>query len=379
MNAIHRFVENNDKNLSFIFGPLGTAVANETGVNTVARPRSTSARQGRQALLRVGYVPLLDCAPLIAAVELGICERRGLRLKLMRQPGWANIRDNVIFGELDAAHAPAGLLLAINAGLAPVPAHCVTAFIFSLQGNAITLSKRLYDLGIRDIADLAQEAKHRRHGEMLTLAVVSRYSTHAHLLRQWLRQGGIKPDRDARIVILPPSQMTQSLAAGHVDGFCVGEPWNTVSVAKGEGWLAAHSATLAPGHPEKVLMVRRDFAEQRDSEHLALVASLYEAAAWCAETANRTELAALLQRCAFPELTPKLVEQSLASPDAPIFHGPDLHRPAPAKASWLVDEMHRHGLLSAEAVADAAPLEAFRPDLYDRALSPQNRAISTTH
>ena len=348
--------------------PLGTPAARWFGVKQNApftRP------------LRVGYVPLLDAAPLIAAVELGICERNGLKVKLMRQPGWANIRDHVIFGELDAAHAPAGLLLAINAGQAPVPARCITGFIFNQQGNAITLSKRLYDQGIRDLADLAQHTKRHRGTDLLTLAVVSRYSTHAHLLRQWLRQGGIQPDQDARIVILPPSQMASNLAAGHVDGFCVGEPWNTVSIKQGEGWLAAHGAALAPGHPEKVLMVRNDFAEQRETEHLSLIASLMEAAAWCADASNRADLAAMMHRTAFPALSLKLIEQSLASDDSPIFHGPELHRPAPAKASWLVDEMLRHGLLSGAAVADAATSEAFRPDLYDRALStPQTPALT---
>ena len=319
--------------------------------------------------LRVGYVPLLDAAPLIAAVELGICERHGLKIKLMRQLGWANVRDHVIFGELDAAHAPAGLLLAINAGRASVPAQCVTGFIFNLQGNAITLSKRLHDEGIRDLTDLAQHTKHRRDGTMLTLGVVSRYSTHAHVLRQWLRQGGIRPDKDARIVILPPSQMSRCLSAGHVDGFCVGEPWNTVSVKDGHGWLAAHGAALAPGHPEKVLMVRRDFAQQREGEHVALIASLLEAAAWCADKANRKDLAAMMQCQAFPNLSSKLIEQSLASDDAPIFHGPELHRPAPAKASWLVDEMLRHGLLSEAAVTESSTEQAFRSDIYDRALS----------
>lgn len=319
--------------------------------------------------LRVGYVPLLDSAPLIAAVELGLCERRGLKIKLMRQLGWANVRDHLIFGELDAAHAPAGLLLAINAGRASVPAQCVTGFIFNLQGNAITLSKRLYNEGIRDLSDLAQHAKHRRDGTMLTLGVVSRYSTHAHILRQWLRQGGIRPDKDARIVILPPSQMSRCLSAGHVDGFCVGEPWNTVAMKEGDGWLAAHGAALAPGHPEKVLMVRREFAQQREAEHTALIASLIEAAAWCANPKNRTDLAHMMQRHAFPSLSLKLIEQSLASDDAPIFHGPELHRPAPEKASWLVDEMLRHGLLSEAAVAESSTEQAFRTDIYDAALS----------
>ena len=111
------------------------------GVKRTTHPRPAAALSS--SILRVGFVPLLDCAPLLAAVELGICEGHGLRVRLLRQPGWANVRDNVIFGELDAAHAPAGLLLAINAGLAPVPARCLTAFIFNQQGNAITLSRRL--------------------------------------------------------------------------------------------------------------------------------------------------------------------------------------------------------------------------------------------
>ncbi len=343
--------------------PVGTRAAEWWGVKfATPSPRP----------LRVGYVPLLDAAPLIAAVELGFCQRHGLSVRLLRQPGWANVRDNVIFGELDAAHAPAGLLLAINAGLASVPAQCVTGFIFNVQGNAITLSRRLYDEGIRDLADLAQHTKHRRDGTMLTLGVVSRFSTHAHLLRHWLRQGGIHPEKDARIVVLPPSQMARCLAAGHIDGFCVGEPWNMVSIDEGEGWLAAHGASLAPEHPEKVLMVRSGFAQQHEAEHLALIASLIEASAWCANTGNRSDLARLIQKHAFPNLSPKLIAQSLASSDAPIFHGAGLHRPAPAKASWLIGEMHRHGLLGAAAVADASIAEAFRSDCYDRALSNSN-------
>jgi ABC-type nitrate/sulfonate/bicarbonate transport system substrate-binding protein len=367
LNCIQHFAENKDSRLCANPPALGTPAAQWFGVNR----NSISTRQ-----LRIGYVPLLDSAPLIAAVELGFCQRQGLSVKLLRQPGWANIRDNVIFGELDAAHAPAGLLLAINAGHASVSAKCVTGFVFNHQGNAITLSTRLHNDGIRDVADLAQYVKHRKGIAQLTLGVVSRYSTHAHLLRQWLRQGGIKPDKDARIVILPPSQMARCLAAGHIDGFCVGEPWNTVSINEGHGWLAAHGASLAPEHPEKVLMVRSDFAQLRETEHLALITSLMTASAWCADSANRTELARLMQKHAFPALSSKLIEQSLASSDAPIFQGADLHRPAPAKASWLVDEMLRHGLLSAATVAESSTTQAFRSDIHDLALStPKNLAL----
>ena len=123
-------------------------------------------------------------------------------------------------------------------------------------------------------------------------------------------------------------------------------------------------------------MVRRDFADQREAEHMALIASLHEAAAWCADPANRQQLASMLHNVAFPTLTPKLLLRSLSGEDAPIFHGPNLHRPDPKKASWLVEEMHRHGLLSAATVMDANPFEAFRPDLYDRALGNNTQPTS---
>jgi hypothetical protein len=164
--------------------------------------------------------------------------------------------------------------------------------------------------------------------------------------------------------------MQRCLEAGHIDGFCVGEPWNSVSLQAGAGWIAAHGASLAPSHPEKVLMVQRSFAQQHAEQHHALITALAEAAAWCADTKHAAQLASLLHRTAFPFLQSSLIEQSLLSHDAPVFLGADLHRPVPEKASWLIDEMLRHGLLP-KAVAGASLHEAFRADIYERALSPR--------
>jgi len=123
-------------------------------------------------------------------------------------------------------------------------------------------------------------------------------------------------------------------------------------------------------------MVRSDMAEQREDEHLALIASSYEAAAWCADASNRGALAKMLQQRAFPALTEKVIKQSLASADAPVFHGKELHRPAPEKASWLLGEMFRHGLLSQDAAGTLEPLQAFCPELYDRAISLSSKVLT---
>ena len=223
--------------------------------------------------LRVGFVPLTDCAPLVMAHELGLFRKFGLDVALSRELGWATIRDKVIHGELEAAHAVAGMPVAATLGLGSVPCDCLTALVLNLHGNAITLSEELWKGGVRDGKTLRAEITRSRREKILMFGVVHTFSSHNFLLRDWLTAAGIHPDRDVRIVVVPPPQMVANLQTGNLDGFCAGEPWNSVAVQSRAGWCVAASAELAPGHPEKVLMVRQDFAEQHDEQHLALVAA----------------------------------------------------------------------------------------------------------
>ena len=317
-------------------------------------------RTGR--VLRIGYVPLLDSAPLVVAHGLGFFAREGLATTLRRQPGWACVRDKMLYGEIDAAHAPAGFLFAINAGATPNVGRCVTGFVMSAQGNAITLSKRLHARGLRDAKDLAAEARARR-AEPVTFGIVSRHSSHAPLLRGWLEGGGMDPDKDVRIVVLPPQQMVASLAAGHLDGFCAGEPWNSLAVSEGHGWVVAGSASLAPMHPEKVLLVHEDFSQQHHDEHLGLLRAQLAACDWCADPKNRATLAKLLARQVFFDLSEKLLQQALGGEYTPIFSAPGLHDPSADKAGWVLGQMRRHQLLP-KGVSDQALLTSFRTDLF---------------
>lgn len=327
--------------------------------------------------LRLGFVGLTDCAPLIVAKEQGLYAKHGLQVQLTREIGWATIRDKIAYGELDAAHAPAGLLLAATAGLNTVPADCLTALVLNLQGNAIVLSQRLAKAGATDGHKLRERVRRKR--DPLTFGVVYQWSSHHVLLRQWLRDHGIDPDQDVQLVIVPPSQVFANLRAGHLDGYCVGEPWASLAVMEGAGFVVARSAEIAPMHTEKVLMVRRDYATRSHDEHVALVAALIEACAWCDAPENRDELIALLARSEYVNAPAEALRMSMCGkynfglgrveecPGSNIFAAGDANDPTPAKARWMLDSFVRTGLIERSQLPADLAEQCFRSDLYAEA------------
>ncbi len=330
--------------------------------------------------LRIGFLALTDAAPLVVAQTRGCFARRGLTVELCREVGWATIRDKVTYGELDAAHAPAPMLWAAQLGLGCAPADVCTGFIFNLHGNAITLSTRLWSSGVRDADTLRTEALRRRGENKLTFGIVFPYSMHQVLLQQWLHTARLDPGRDVRIAVVPPAQMFRNLAAGTLDGYCAGEPWNTLAVQQGEGWCPAWSATLSPGHVEKVLMVRSGFAERHAAEHGLLIAALAEAAAWCDEPAHRAELAEILSAPAYLDLPASVIAPALLGrfacrpdhtesvPDFHVFSQGDANAPTPARAATLQNDLVAAGLLPRSQLYPSLPRRLFREDLYREAI-----------
>ncbi|MFN0069402.1 MAG: CmpA/NrtA family ABC transporter substrate-binding protein [Limisphaerales bacterium] len=328
----------------------------------------------RRAPLRLGYVPLIHAAPLFAAAELGLFRARGLEVRLCRELGWATIRDKILSGELEAAQALGPMPLALTLGIGSVRCPALTALVLNVHGNALIVARRLWMAGLHEDVPLAQLA--RRREEPLTFAIVHAHSSHAFLLKRWLGHQGLAEGRDFRLVVVPPSQMVHHLRAGHVDGGCVGEPWGTLAVQAGVGVIIALSAELAPDHPEKVLVVREVFAESRHAEHLALVAALREACAWCAVPANRPALLDLLADRAGLEVPRAALEPVLTGdydlgacrrahqPEAIIFNGDDVNEPGLRHARWIA------GCLDTPEAAAATLLQrTFRADLYRDALS----------
>ena len=350
---------------------------------TLSQP-VTSATTGPVQPLRVGYLSLTDAAPFIIAQELGHFARHNLRVELRREIGWATIREKIIYGELDAAHAPAPMLWSAQLGLGCPPCDVLTALVLNLNGNAITLSQALWDAGVRDASTLRDHARARRARLPLTFGVVFPFSSHHLLLRDWLRSAGLDTERDVRIVVVPPAQMFRNLNAHTIDGFCAGEPWNTLAVREGAGWCPTWSAALEPGHVEKVVMVSRRFAENRATEHAALIRALSEAAAWCDEPQHRERLAETLSGAPFLNLPSRVIAPALVGrfdcgngriehvPDFFVFHRGEANVPGVEKARALQHALGAAGLLSPAAARDAdLPRRLFREDLH--------REILTSH
>lgn len=352
-------------------------------------PKASSSSQpalsGVIQPVRIGFIPLADCAPLLVARKLELFRRHGVRVELSCEVGWATIREKLLYGQLDATHAIAGLALAMRMGLSSPARRVVAPFVFNLHGNAITLSHDLWNRGVRDASSLNKLI--RSSSRRFTFGMVSRYSSHFFLLRQWLSAGGINVEKDVRIVALPPTQMAANLAAGLIDGYCVGEPWNSVAVQRGIGWIAATSEQLAPGHPEKVLLTTGDFIERHRDEVRALTLALKEACAFCDAPENRPEVVRILAESRYFPGTDEILGRSLVGPlhlgaektadvvNFHIFHRREANEPTSERGRWLLEQFITHGLIppSERAEGMAALRECWTSDAL---FPPETNAVA---
>ncbi len=336
-------------------------------------------RGRRRPVVEVGYVPMTDCAPIVAAVELGLFERHGVDVILRREPGWATVREKIAHGELHAAQAPASMPFELGCGWGTIRAQCLTGFVTAHNGNAITLSNELRELGVSDAATLGNAVRAWKGRRRFRFAGVLKFSSQHYLMRRWLQSGGIDPDVDVDMVIVPPPQIHACLKAGHLDGYCVAEPWSSVGLLQGIGWCATLTSDFDPMHVEKIFMVRQDFHDTREDCHLAILCALRQSAAWCDEPGNRRELAAMLGRPEYLDLPSGTIAQALVGPfelgcgrrtnasRAIVFHDLDANRPTLEKARWVLGEIEHHGLVPPREARlhDECIARHYRSDIYE--------------
>ncbi len=308
--------------------------------------------------LRVGFVPLCDSAPLIMAAELGLFEDYGLKVQLSREVGWATIRDKICFGELDAAHGLAPMVFAAELGLKGPPTECVAALVLNLHGNAITFSRPLGQAA-KKAGGLRALLTGRR--ERLVLGIPFPHSSHHFLVRDWLKSLGLNAESTAQFVVVPPPQMPANLKAGHLDGYCVGEPWNSIAVLGKCGVIVATSAEIAPLHPEKVLMVRREFADLRQEEHTQLAAALLMACRYCENQENRDHVIETLSREQYLDTSVDALRPGLTGEldygdgnfqrrdDFTIFARKNTNEPSEDKAAWILNGLRNSNLCNEPA------------------------------
>lgn len=346
------------------------------------RPHPASRSRLPRRRISVGYVPLVDSAPLLIAQTHGFFESYGVDVDLVREIGWATVREKIRHGELECANAPASMVFELSCGLGVLPQQCLTGMATAHHGNSIVLSTELWDAGVRDAHSLARLIRANKGKRRFVFAGVLVYSSQNYLMRKWLRSGGIDPDNDVDMVMVPPPQVHLCLKSGHIDGFCVAEPWGTVSINDGVCWSPELTATLDPQHPEKVFLVRADFDEACRDEHLAMLAALQEAAAFCDAPENRAEVALVLARSEYLDLPEPILRRALYGPypmgydrqyengDVIRFAGPKGNTPSLETARWVLDEIFENGLSEGlSPMSDDEVRNLYREDIFEAAKS----------
>ncbi len=354
--------------------------------------------------INAGFLPLVDAAILIAAKEKGFAEDQGIDLNLIKETSWANIRDRMAVGHFDVAHMLAPMPLAAAFGLMPLPLKILAPMAMGIGGNAITVSNAVYASLEDHETSQSQDRldpkvagaklcslitkRHKNEHKPLVFGVVHPFSGHNYELRYWLAASGINPDKDVEIIIVPPPLMPDALKSGAIDGYCVGEPWNSVAVAAGHGRILTTKSRIWKTSPEKILGVSQNFNDQQPEKVEALIRALYEAAQWCNNSTNVAELAQILSKSNYLGLGVELIANSIEgnidttlSKDAEFFNCFERAATFPwlSHAEWFYSQMVRWGHATWVEDAPEKIRDCYRPDIYRKALSGTNSILPSAN
>ncbi len=344
--------------------------------------------------LAVGFIPLVDAAPLIVAEELGFAAEEGLAFDLIRAPSWSILRDMLALGTIEAAHMLAPVPVAIALGLGGVATRLDALSVLSVNGNVLGVSADLADrmrlLGYRfDFKDpvAAGRALIAAAPDQLRIGVPFPFSMHAELLYYWLAALGVRAPQGIDIHTVPPPLMAKAMAAGDIDAFWVGEPWGSVAVETGVGELLLPGTAIWAFAPDKVLAVRHDWTAAEPDLTGRLIRTLWRAGRWLDDKANHITAAEVLSRPAYLDLSSELIERSLsgrlvisgrgverqATPFI-AFHKGAAGFPWRSQAAWIGTQLAARNGLDPDAAAQAAR-RVFRSDLYRQALRGTGAAL----
>lgn len=357
--------------------------------------------------LKLGFIKLTDMAPLAIAKEKGFFAEEGLNVTLEPQANWKVLLDGVIGGQLDGAHMLAGQPLAATIGYG-TKADLIAPLSLDLNGNAITLSNRVWDQIEPDLKKYADGkpvhpisaavlkpviASYKEQGKQFKMGMVFPVSTHNYELRYWLAAGGIEPGyytpgdvggtvgAQAALSVTPPPQMPATMEAGTIDGYCVGEPWNQAAVQKKIGVPVITDDEIWKKNPEKVLGLREDFAEKYPATTAAMLRAIIKAQQWLDVDGgkNRAEAVKILARSNYVGADEAVIGASMTgqftfqagdtrpAPDFNIFFNDYAGYPFYSDAIWYLTQMRRWGQI-ADDQSDQWYFETakavYRPDLY---------------
>jgi nitrate/nitrite transport system substrate-binding protein len=307
--------------------------------------------------VRIGFIPLTDCASVVMASVLGFDKKYGVKIVATKEASWAGVRDKLVNGELDMAHVLYGLIYGVHLGIGGPKKDMATLMTLNNNGQAITLSKKLADKGAVDGAGLAKVmgAEKREY----TFAQTFPTGTHAMWLYYWLASVGINPMKDAKVITVPPPQMVANMRVGNMDGFCVGEPWNHRAIIDGIGITAVTSQDIWKDHPEKVLGTTGEFVKKYPNTARAVTMAVLEASRWIdASLLNKNKMAETIADKSYVNTSVDAINQRILGRyqnglgktwDDPnymkFFNDGAVNYPYLSDGMWFLSQHKRWGLL----------------------------------
>ncbi|MEI8036107.1 MAG: CmpA/NrtA family ABC transporter substrate-binding protein [Betaproteobacteria bacterium] len=359
----------------------GAALLSLVGPGLSNRAWAAGSDAPEKKEIKIGFIPLTDCASVVMASLLKFDEKYGIKITLSKESSWASVRDKLVNGELDAAHVLYGLVYGLHLGNGGPKKEMAVLMGLNQNGQAITLSKKLADKGAIDAASLAKlmQTDKREY----TFAQTFPTGTHAMWLYYWLASAGINPMKEAKIVTVPPPQMVANMRVGNMDGFCVGEPWNHRAIVDGIGITAITTQEIWKDHPEKVLGTTAEFATRYPNSARALIMAVLEAGRWIdSSMSNRLKMAEAVSNTAYVNTSVDVINQRILGRyqngmgrtwDDPnhmkFFNDGAVNFPYLSDGMWFLTQHKRWGLMKQDPDYLAVAKQINRLDLYKEAAS----------
>jgi nitrate/nitrite transport system substrate-binding protein len=329
--------------------------------------------------VKIGFIPLTDCASIVMASVLGIDQKYGVKIIPSKEASWASVRDKLLSGENDMTHLLYGMAYGTQLGIGGPQRDMNVLMTLNNNGQAISLSKKLADKGAVDLPGLAKLMQNEKRE--YTFAQTFPTGTHAMWLYYWLASGGIDPFKDTKVITVPPPQMVANMRVGNMDGFSVGEPWNHRAIADGIGITAVTSQDIWKDHPEKVLGTTADFAKKYPNTCRAVTAAIIEASKWIdAGLQNKTKMTETIADKSYVNTSVDVINQRILGryqngmgktwDDAnhmKFYNDGAVGYPYLSDGMWFMTQHKRWGLLKDHPDYLAVAKAVNRTDIYKQA------------
>jgi len=334
-----------------------------------------------KAEVKIGFIPLTDCASVVMASTLGLDKKYGVKITPVKEASWPGVRDKLVNGELDLAHVLYGLIYGVQLGIGGPRKDMAVLMNLNNNGQAITISNKLRDKGARDGASLAKLMKSEK--AEYTFAQTFPTGTHAMWIYYWLATYGINPMRDAKVITVPPPQMVANMRVGNMDGFCVGEPWNARAIIDKIGFTATTTQGIWTDHPEKVLGTTAEFVQRYPNTARAVTAAVLEAGKFIDPSAStRRKTAETIAAKSYVNTDMDVILDRMLGrysdglgktwddPDAmKFFDDGAANFPYLSDGMWFLTQHKRWGLLKSHPDYLATALQVNHIDVYKQAAS----------